>query len=311
MKKQMAGGVCGVLARAGCLAFLLAACTPAPKGEPPHAAKLWEGELRILPGDTSFTPCGTLRKLQVTGPGLDSLARRYAWLHTMPGQWIKTWCNGWLAAPRGAGADSVLVAESYAHMDADVRCAPVPVDSLAGRYVAEMPFPGGVHTEELDFLPGGRALIISILPAVYAEVDGLWGLDSDGRPAFEEAERRYSFRYVRVPGGLVRRLPSGNQVEYKYTGPAERFTGAYARTARWLAAVAAANHHPVNAAEILPAMRLDSLFPDPASRAALRASAGDTLLMDERKLASSWAAATTVQDAVQLMRTRLRDARSR
>jgi len=33
--------------------------------------------------------------------------------------------------------------------------------------------------------------------------------------------------------------------------------------------------------------------------------------MDERKLASSWAAATTVQDAVQLMRTRLRDARSR
>ena len=34
--------------------------------------------------------------------GLDSLARRYAWLHTMPGQWIKTWCNGWLAAPRDA-----------------------------------------------------------------------------------------------------------------------------------------------------------------------------------------------------------------
>lgn len=307
----MAGCVRGAVKMMGCLAFLLAACTAAHKDEPPHAATLWEGELRILPRDTSFMPCGALRKLQVTGPGLDSLARRYAWLQTSPGQWIKTWCNGWLAAPRGAGADSVLVAASYAHMDADVRCAPVPEDSLAGRYVAEMPFPGGVHTEELNFLPGGQGLIISIMPAVYAEVDGRWGLNSDGVLTFEEAERRYTFRYERTADGLVRRLPSGNLVAYRYTGPAERFTGAYARTARWLAAVAAANHHPVNAAEILPAMRLDSLFPDPASRAALRASAADTLLMDERKLATSWAAATTVQDAVQLMRIRLRDARSR
>lgn len=290
------------------LVMLLAAGCASPRPAPVQD-HLWEGEMRILPGDTTFIPCGTQRKLQITGPGLDSLARRYAWLQTRPGQWIKTWCNGHLDAPVGRQADSLLVATSYAHMDAAVHCPLAPVDSLSGRYVAHAAVPGGQHTEQLEFLPNGSAVIITTTPSLHAEVDGTWGLNSAGELLFEETGKRYAFKYERMPGKLVRHLPNGMMVEYLRTGPAERLSGAFGRTARWLAAVSTSTGHSMRASDLRPMMRLDSLFPDTTGQLALRRSAADTLGLDHKALTILWPATETVGDAVQLMRHHLQPQR--
>ncbi|HRN36712.1 MAG TPA: hypothetical protein PLV70_04240 [Flavobacteriales bacterium] len=296
-----------LLPAAGALAvLLLSACGSGGAGGAPSAPDvLLVGEMRISSGDTIFMPCGTQRRLRITGPGLDSLARRYTWLQTGPGQWIKAWCNGHLTAVPGS-ADSLLVAASYVHMDAAVHCPPVPLDTLAGRYVARAAMPGGEHLEQLDLLRGGDAVITTTMPGVDAEVDGTWGLNSDGQLIFEEAGKKFAFRYTLNDGGLVRHLPNGRTVEYVRTGPPERLSGAFGRTARWLAAVSNAHGRGMQAGELRPTMRLDSLFPDPATRDVLRKSARDTLAMDEQHLNAAWHDAATVRDVVQLMRGRTR-----
>ena len=56
-------------------------------------------------------------------------------------------------------------------------------------------------------------------------------------------------------------------------------------------------------------MSLDSLFPTPAAREALRASAPDTLGMTEQKLNSLWGSSEQVKDVNALMRTHLMEVR--
>lgn len=294
-----------LLASAALLACVLCACQP-KKIAVPVPERSWEGELRILPGDSSFMPCGTQRRLRITGPGLDSLAHRYAWLKTLPGQWIKSWCSGHLAAPVAAGTDSVLVAAAYAHMDATVHCRPLPVKEAAGSYVAEAAVPGGTHREQLNFFPDGSATVITSTPSMHAEVDGHWGLNSDGHVIFEELDKKFSFEYGHSPGQMARALPNGSKVVYRLQGPADRLAGDFGRTARWLAAVAAAQGDSLQPGELKPEMRLDSLFPDEAARAALRLSAADTLALDEHDLAALWPAAETIEDVVQLVRRHAR-----
>ncbi len=268
------------------LAFLsaicaLAACTSAP-GPQPVAGHYWEGELRILPGDTSFAPCGSLVPLKLTGPGVDSLARRYAWLRTVQGQWIKTWLQGHMAACGTAHHDSMLVATAYGHMDVAVDCPLVPADSLAGSYRAEATATNGTHLEELEFLPDGRALIITTKPQLYAEVEGSWGMDHDHDIMFREARDRFRFLYIRQGGALVRPLPNGNLVVYRPMGPARPLVGAFGRVAKWVQAL-----RPEGALDPLalrPAMRLDSLFPDAAAQALLYSSVADSLALNEAQL---------------------------
>lgn len=285
----------------------LPGCRPSgPQGDPSPPPMAWEGELRILPGDTAFMPCGIHKAYRLTGPGLDSLARRYAWLRTVPGQWIKAWCNGYLQAGPAESTDSVLTATAYMHMDSEVNCPPVPVDGLAGSYLAEAEVPGGIHTERLEFQLGGDALIITTAPGIRAEVDGRWGLDSDGDLLFTEADGRYSFHYGHKAGRLVRPLPAGRAVAYRRTGPADRLAGAQGRAARWLAATARAQGRPVQAGDLRPAMRIDSLFPGTAAQEALRRSAADSLGLNEHQLRTTWPAAQTVHDVTKLMRTHLR-----
>jgi hypothetical protein len=286
-------------------ACTLAACTDTPAPQP-VAERNWEGELRILPGDSLFIPCGSTTHFRLTGPGLDSIAHRYAFLYTQPGQWIKTWCSGHAIAGKGAHGDSILVCASYMHMDPNVHCPPAPVDSLSGTYVAKSTMVGGAHTETLVFLPDGEATIISTAPGLYAEVDGRWGINANGSTLFQEANNRYSFEYHWHRGKLLRAMPGRNDsVAYQRTGPAERLTGAFGRTARWLASAATAGGNPVQPENLRPYTSLDSLFPDVEVRQAIRSSARDSLGLDDKGLVNVWDAASTVQDVTLLMRSRI------
>ncbi len=266
----------------------------------------WEGELRLLPGDSTFMPCGARRALRITGPGLDSLSRRYSWLRMVPGQWIKTWCQGYLRAGEGGKRDSVLVATAYQHMDPDVFCPPVPVDSLSGTYTAQIPMPGGVRSEDLVFLPGGDATIYTQVNGRETETYGRWGLDSGGNVVFAEENGRFMLLFVHGSGRLTRQLPSGRMGPvHVWSGPAERLRGTFGRTVRWLDAVATANGGTLHAEEVRPAMSLDSIFQGPA-RAALDTSAKDSLNLDGPDLHGKWAAVSTVRDVVHLVRSRPR-----
>ncbi len=284
---------------------LFAACNSNQEGNS-TPARNWEGEVRILPGDTAFVPCATTLRYTLTGPGLDSIAHRYAFLSTTKGQWIKTWCTGGVPAGLSASKDSVLNCTAYMHMDPAVHCPPLPVDSMSGTYRVKAPIAGGVHTETLLFLPGGDATIVSTAPGLHAEVDGRWGLNPAGNVIFEERQQRYSFEYIWKQGQLVRPMPGRNTlVKYDYVGPAERLSGAFGRTARWLAAIAKANGLPLQPEDLRPAMRLDSLFPSATAHAALQASARDSLALGNNQAAAAWEAATTVEEVTLLVRNRM------
>jgi len=85
--------------------------------------------------------------------------------------------------------------------------------------------------------------------------------------------------------------------------------GTFGRTAMWLAAVATGQGDTLRAESLRPDMSLDSLFPTPAAREALRASAPDTLGMTEQKLNSLWGSSEQVKDVNALMRTHLMEVR--
>ena len=295
---------------AGLLLPLLIWSCASKESKPAQAAERnWEGEVRIQHGDTAFVPCGSTMNYRLTGPGTDSIAHKYAFLLTQPGQWIKTWCTGHATAATSGPYDSLLVCAAYMHMDATVHCPPTPVDSLSGTYTAKAAIAGGQHSETLIFLPDGGATIISTAPGLYAEVDGSWGLNANGTPIFQEARNRYTFEYRADHGRLERAMPGRNdQVVYVRTGAADRLTGAFGRTAQWLAAEATAAGYPVQADRLRPTTSLDSIFPDATARNALRASAKDSLGLDEKQLVNVWDAASTVQDVTLLMRSRIQAA---
>lgn len=295
---------------AGLLFTILIGSCGNSRSKPAQAAERnWEGEVRIQNGDTAFVPCGSTVHFRLTGPGVDSIARKYAFLKTQAGQWIKTWCTGRAKAATSAQYDSVLICAAYMHMDPNVHCAPAPVDSLAGTYTARAVIPGGNHVETLVFLQDGEATIISEAPGLYTEVDGSWGLNANGTLVFQEAHNRYTFEYREDHGQLVRAMPGrSDRVLYKRTGAAYRLSGAFGRTARWLATAATAAGHPVQADRLRPTTRLDSIFPDATARHALRTSAKDSLGLDEKQLVNVWDAASTVQDVTLLMRSRIQAA---
>lgn len=266
-----------------------------------------QGEVRIIPGDTAFSPCGSNAIFRLSGPGLDSIAHRYTYLNTVPGQWIKTWFSGHFAADPAGGPNSLLIAERYMHMDVAVTCPPVPNDSMAGNYKAAIPTSANDRSETLLLLPNGDATLFTQSNTLNSEVDGHWGLNSDGQVVFVEYDGKYRFSFLPEQGRLVRLLQNNAQgTVYERDGPPVRLQGAFRRTAIWLAMVATAQGHELLAMDVLPDMRLDSLFPDAASQAALKASAGEQLGMDEHQLNTTWSKAENVQDVNMLMRAHIR-----
>lgn len=285
-------------------------CKEAGSSEKTSADTYWEGEVRILPGDTAFTECGTTTPIRLTGPGLDSIAHRYAYLHIATGQWIKTWLSGHLFLP-APGQDSVLHATSFMHMDSEVNCPPVPNDQMTGKYVSISGGSLGIVTQEIMLLPGGDAVFTTTAAdSPLIEDDANWGLDADRDLVLELPQRHAKFFFTWEKGGLRSQLPNGAPgPAYKLSGPADRMEGSFGSTARWLAAVATAQGDTLRAENLRPGMSLDSLFPDPADRAALRASAVDTLGMAEQDLNSVWGTADNVKDVNALMRNHRREVR--
>lgn len=270
----------------------------------------WEGELRIIPGDSSYKPCGSHSTYRITGPGLDSLAHRYAWLRTVPGQWIKAWCSGHLVAGT-AGGDSLLVATRYMHMDGMVHCPLEPVGALAGTYVRSTGSRSGPGSEQLLLFPNGDAMRLAMsLEGMPLETDGHWGVDNDGHVNFTSLAPQFTQRYAPEGGHLYRLLPDGSKgVAFEQEGPADRLAGTFGRAARWLAAVAEAHGQHLDPADIRPSMPIDSLIPDPTARAALKASARDSLGLTAEQLEVLWPPVENVREFTQLMRKHLREAR--
>lgn len=293
-----------------CVLLLALGCKETGTSEKASADTYWEGEVRILPGDTAFTECGTTTPIRLTGPGLDSIAHRYAYLHIATGQWIKTWLSGRMILP-APDQDSVLHTTSYMHMDSEVSCPPVPNDQMAGKYVSISGGALGIVTQEIMLLPGGDAVFTTTAAdSPLIEDDGNWGLDADRDLVLELPQRHTKFFFTWEKEGLRSHLANGAPgPAYKLMGPADRMQGSFARTAQWLAAVAAAQGDTLRAEKLRPGMSLDSLFPDPAARAALRASAVDTLGMAEQDLNNVWGAADNVKEVNALMRNHIRDGR--
>ena len=270
----------------------------------------WEGEVRILQGDTVFTPCGSTTSIRLTGPGLDSIAHRYTFLRTTNGQWVKTWLSGHMVLP-APDQDSILSAAHYMHMDSEVNCPPVPNDQMAGKYVSINGGSLGMVTQEVMLLQGGDAVMTTTASdSPIIEDDADWGLDADRDLVLELPQRHTKFLFTWEKGGLRSHLPNGAPgPTYKLVGPADRMEGTFGRTANWLAAVATGQGGSLRAEDVRPNMRLDSLFPDPAARAALRTSAADTLGMTEQTMNSVWGAADQVKDVNALLRNHLREVR--
>ncbi|QQS72114.1 MAG: hypothetical protein IPP95_13180 [Flavobacteriales bacterium] len=293
-----------------CILALAYGCGEVGTTEKTGADTYWEGEVRILPGDTAFTPCGSTTPVRLTGPGLDSIAHRYTYLNTATGQWVKTWLSGRMTLPVAA-KDSVLQAMSYMHMDSEVNCPPVPNEQMEGKYVSLNGGGMGIITTQVMLLHGGDAVLTTTAPdSPMIEDDGTWGLDADRDLVLEIPKRHATFYFTWEKGGLRSHLPNGAPgPAYKLMGPADRMEGTFGRTAMWLAAVATGQGDTLRAESLRPDMSLDSLFPTPAAREALRASAPDTLGMTEQKLNSLWGSSEQVKDVNALMRTHLMEVR--
>lgn len=293
-----------------CALVLAFGCKGPGTPEKAGADTYWEGAVRILPGDTAFTPCGSTAPVRLTGPGLDSIAHRYTYLRTATGQWIKTWLSGHMALP-APGQDSVLQTSHYMHMDSEVDCPPVPNDQMVGKYVSISGGSLGIVTQQIMLLPGGDAVFTTTAEdSPVIEDDANWGLDADRDLVLEIPQRHAKFLFTWEKGGLRSYLPNGAPgPTYKLIGPADRMEGTFGRTANWLAAVAASQGDTLHAEDLRPSMPLDSLFPTPAARAALRASAMDTLGMTEQALNTVWGAADNVKEVNTLMRNHIRDGR--
>lgn len=293
-----------------CILVLAYGCKEAGSSEKASADTYWEGEVRILPGDTAFTPCGSTTPIRLTGPGLDSIAHRYTYLHTATGQWIKTWFSGRMTLP-AVEKDSVLHATHYMHMDSEVDCPPVPNDQMVGKYVSISGGSLGIVTQQIMLLPGGDAVFTTTAEdSPVIEDDANWGLDADRDLVLELPQRHAKFLFTWEKGGLRSYLPNGAPgPAYKLLGTADRMEGTFGRTANWLAAVAASQGDTLRAEDLRLNMPLDSLFPTPEAREALRASAVDTLGMPEQTLNTVWGAADNVKDVNTLMRNRLREVR--
>lgn len=283
--------------------------TDAADGTAPRDTN-WIGEARITAGDTTIRLCGSGKRYRLTGPALDSLAPKYRYFRTRPGQWMKVWCTGHLGVVGPAGRpDSALITGTFQHLDASLQCDPVPDGRMAGSYAVDFQDPTGARSVRFDLFEDGLVTMYTSNGhgSATVEEDGRWGVDSDDRVILAWPAREQSMRYAYTEGTLTSDMPgAGSAVVLRRTGPADRMYGAFGRTARWLAAQAAASGQAVRAEDLRPSTRLATLFPTPESRTALRAAAADTLRLNDQRMRLEWDAVEDVQGAADLMRMRIR-----
>lgn len=293
---------------------MLASCTGENGSEgsssPTPTDTNWMGETQITRGDTVMMLCGTGRRYRMTGPAVDTLDQRYNYFRTRSGQWVKTWIMGHLAPVTQNGLpDTMLVVTKLMHMDGGLHCDPIPNQRMSGRYGTDFQDPRNMRSLQLQLFPNGDATLTTDFHdgSTPLEEDGLWGTDPDGHIQVKWPARDQTMRFQWAQDQLVSdmNLANGNIILPKL-GEADRMMGQYGRTVRWLAAVAAANGHAVNASYIQPSMTIEELFPTEQAKAAIQATVGDTLGLDAEGIRLQWAAVTTVKHTVQLMRARSR-----
>lgn len=297
------------------LPILACACrnTGATEGDHDSAAThdtSWIADLSITTGDTVVRLCESGKRYHLTGPALDTVADRYRQANTRKGQWMKVWFMGHIGAiTHGGIVDSALVCSKFMHLDASLHCDPIPDPRIAGSYVLPFDDPTHPRSVRIDLFADGWATMYTDLYDMHVpmEEDGRWGTDAEMHVDIHWPMRDQHMTYAWTNGKLasVQQI-HGTSVVLERVAASDRMSGAFGRTARWLAAEAAASGRALDATSLTPLTPVRSLFPDSASQQALARSARDTLRLNEQDMLLNWKQVTTVQDIVQLMRNRLR-----
>ena len=270
----------------------------------------WIGETRITAGDTEVMLCENGKHYNLTGPAVDTIYQRYHGVNTRGGQWMKLWVTGHLGVTtRNGNPDSALYAATFLHLDGALHCDPVPNATMAGTYRVDIVDPIRTRSLLLLLFPEGDATMITDLrdgQALYEE-DGRWGTDSDDHVKLEFLQRNQAMTFRYADHRLISEMPGpGNGFIFDGTGPPDRLQGAFGRTARWFAAVGTAQGRPLDLATLRPTTAIAEIFPTDKERDALRASARDTLALDDTRLRLEWGAVSTMRDAVSMMRMHMR-----
>ncbi len=270
----------------------------------------WIGETRITAGDTDMRLCGTGKRYRITGPAIDTIYRRYHAVNATAGQWMKLWITGHLCVIGEHGlTDSAIYAATFLHLDGALHCDPVPDPRIAGSYRLDITDPIRTRSMRLELFLEGDATLFSDLHDGHGayEEDGSWGIDGDDhvKVLFKQREQTMIYRFANDRLATDMAGP-GDGLIFDRTGAPDRLQGAFGRTARWLAAIATSQGKKVNADDLKPTTTLKELFTSDQARDALRASARDTLGLDDTSLRLEWGAVATVHDAIALMRMRIR-----
>jgi len=290
--------------------LVLVSCVDRPPAgdpiAPTPADTTWTGEVRMTAGDTSIRICGKGAVYRLTGPAMDTIAQRYTGARMNTGQRMKLWVTGHFGTlSEGGIVDSALFAVRFQHLDASLRCDPIPDARVSGDWKLEDVDPRRPRDIHLQLYTDGAALMITDLRNGQPpfEEDGTWGVDGDGTVHVNWPARAQTMVLKWTPGTLIGTdHRPGMRVTLHKAGEADRFAGAFGRTARWLAATATAQGRPTALRDIRPTTRIDTLLPSPEGRRVLREQALDTFNLNTRDAAVRLDAALTARDYALLVR---------
>ncbi len=288
------------------LALVSCVDTPFTGGTAPAADTNWVGEVRMTKGDTTIRLCGSGFTYKLSGPDMDTLTARYVHARMSTGQPMKVWCYGHIGAvAKGSLVDSTLFAVKFQHLDASLRCDPIPDTRVSGNWELDDLDPLHPRAINLQLYSDGAALMITDLrngrPAF--EEDGTWGMDADNVVNVTWPQRQQTMLFTREGDALINTNgPPGKRITMRRTGPADRSAGAFGRAARWLAATASANGHPTQAEDLRSTTPIAELFDSPAAMEALKSQALDTFAVHHHSGALRLEAMKTVRDYALLLR---------
>lgn len=286
----------------------LASCVDSPSTE--YQASFndtdWVGEVSMTKGDTTIRLCGSGKVYKLSGPDMDTLTYRYVHARMSTGQWMKVWCKGHIGAlRRGTLMDSVLFAVKFQHLDASLRCDPIPDARVSGDWKLDDFDPQHPRDIHMHLFEDGTVLMITDLlnGQVPLEEDGTWGMDLENRVNVIWPQRQHSMRFMWDGNTLVNTngIP-GRTATMRKAGAADRTVGAFGRAARWLAATATEHGHPVQATDLRPTTTIAELFPTAAAMEALTAQALDTFAVHNELGTLRLEPMKTVRDYTLLMR---------
>ncbi len=287
---------------------LLTSCVDAPSsdGTDPFNETDWVGEVSMTKGDTTIRLCGSGKVYKLSGPDMDTLAYRYVHARMSTGQWMKVWCRGHIGALRhGALVDSALFAVKFQHLDASLRCDPIPDVRVSGDWKLDDFDPEHPRDIHLHLFEDGTVLMITDLLNGQAPVeeDGTWGMDLENRVNVLWPMRQHSMQFTWDGTTLTNTngIP-GRTATMRKSGPADRTAGAFGRAARWLATTATEQGHPVRALDLRSGTTVAELFPTLSAVQALQAQAIDTFAVHQKRGALRLEAMKTVRDYALLLR---------